>query len=325
MDGIYRLREMFEKIYSHWGNYLNSLAKFLMALLLFLQINNRIGSEGVLNNIFVVLILALFCSFLPINAVLLLGSLMVLTQLYALSLPALIVGGGILAILLLIYFGFAKTQGYAVVLMPLALMLHIPCSIPLAFGLLGKPLAGVAIAAGTVGYYAIAAVTGNAGADVKLAMAETSGEEAILDEIKAMMDAVFQEQEMVLMLLALLAVLFVVYFARRMAMKHAWSVAIAAGTLIYTVLVFAGSLMLTMRTGILGAAAGIVFSVLIAVVLEICFFHLDYTQIEKLQFEDDEYYYYVQAIPKKYAGKGKTRRMNRKGREQSEGNEIIYP
>lgn len=108
-------------------------------------------------------------------------------------------------------------------------------------------------------------------------------------------------------------------------MKYAWTVAIAAGTLIYTVLVLAGSLMLTMRTGILGAAAGILVSVLLAAVLEVCFFHLDYTQIEKLQFEDDDYYYYVQAIPKKYAGKGKAKRMNRKGRERSEDNEIIYP
>lgn len=97
-------------------------------------------------------------------------------------------------------------------------------------------------------------------------------------------------------------------------MNYAWTVAIAAGALIYTILMAAGGLMLTMRTGFLWTLIGIVLSVAAAVVLQLFFFDLDYSKTEKLQFEDDRYYYYVQAVPKKHSAK-KRKEMNRKGCE----------
>ena len=35
-----------------------------------------------------------------------------------------------------------------------------------------------------------------------------------------------------------------------------------------------------------------------AFVLKFLFFNVDYTRVERVQFEDDEYYYYVKAVPK---------------------------
>ena len=38
----------------------------------------------------------------------------------------------------------------------------------------------------------------------------------------------------------------------------------------------------------------------IAFVIQFLFFNLDYSRTERLQFEDDEYYYYVKAVPKAF-------------------------
>ena len=38
--------------------------------------------------------------------------------------------------------------------------------------------------------------------------------------------------------------------------------------------------------------------VFVGFVLEVVFFSVDYSRTENVQFEDDEYYYYVKAIPK---------------------------
>lgn len=43
---------------------------------------------------------------------------------------------------------------------------------------------------------------------------------------------------------------------------------------------------------------GSLVSVVIGLVLEFFFFSVDYAKSENLQFEDDEYYYYVKAVPK---------------------------
>ncbi len=43
---------------------------------------------------------------------------------------------------------------------------------------------------------------------------------------------------------------------------------------------------------------GSVLAVLIGLVLELFLFSVDYARCESLQYEDDEYYYYVKAVPK---------------------------
>ena len=62
MKGIYNIRTLFEKYYSEYGNYIDAAAKFVTALILFMQINGRIGGKSIFGNIFVELILADFSS-----------------------------------------------------------------------------------------------------------------------------------------------------------------------------------------------------------------------------------------------------------------------
>ena len=43
---------------------------------------------------------------------------------------------------------------------------------------------------------------------------------------------------------------------------------------------------------------GVIFSALIAEIIVFFLFNLDYARTEDVQFEDDDYYYYVKAVPK---------------------------
>ncbi len=51
--------------------------------------------------------------------------------------------------------------------------------------------------------------------------------------------------------------------------------------------------------------------------------------IENLQFEDNDYYYYVEAVPKRYRNDEDSQemeagRIDRKGREHHDGHETIH-
>ena len=59
------------------------------------------------------------------------------------------------------------------------------------------------------------------------------------------------------------------------------------GHLVYDVNLSVGSVLL-----------GSLLAILVAKVLEFFRFCVDYSRTEKVQFEDDEYYYYVKAVPK---------------------------
>ena len=50
---------------------------------------------------------------------------------------------------------------------------------------------------------------------------------------------------------------------------------------------------------ILGFVIGNIISLFLSFVLQFLFMNLDYARTERVQFEDDEYYYYVKAVPKK--------------------------
>lgn len=81
MKGIYNIRTLFEKYYSEYGNYIDAAAKFVTALILFMQINGRIGGKSIFGNIFVELILALVCAILPPNVMIVLAFVAALLQL----------------------------------------------------------------------------------------------------------------------------------------------------------------------------------------------------------------------------------------------------
>ena len=52
------------------------------------------------------------------------------------------------------------------------------------------------------------------------------------------------------------------------------------------------------RISVIGLVLGTAVSLLIAMIVEFFVFSVDYSRTEYAQFEDDEYYYYVKAVPK---------------------------
>ena len=59
-----------------------------------------------------------------------------------------------------------------------------------------------------------------------------------------------------------------------------------------------GDLMFDTKVSLFGVIVGNIVAFLLAVVLQFFVFNVDYSRTEKVQFEDDEYYYYVKAVPK---------------------------
>ena len=53
-----------------------------------------------------------------------------------------------------------------------------------------------------------------------------------------------------------------------------------------------------LKLSIISALLGAVVTVIVCKIIEFFRFCLDYSRTEKVQFEDDEYYYYVKAVPK---------------------------
>ena len=60
----------------------------------------------------------------------------------------------------------------------------------------------------------------------------------------------------------------------------------------------AGNMALGTGVSYVSIAVSACLGILVGLVLEFLFFSVDYSRTENIQFEDDEYYYYVKAVPK---------------------------
>ena len=103
---------------------------------------------------------------------------------------------------------------------------------------------------------------------------------------------------MMLTIVAFAIVLALVYILRRTSMDYAWYIAIGAGALANILIFLIGDFAMDISNSILGLLAGTLLSVAAALVVQFFVFSVDYAGTRKVQFEDDEYYYYVKAVPK---------------------------
>ena len=84
---------------------------------------------------------------------------------------------------------------------------------------------------------------------------------------------------------------------RTRAVDHAWKIASAAGAVVSVIIAAAGNMALGTGVSYVSIAVSACLGILVGLVLEFLFFSVDYSRTENIQFEDDEYYYYVKAVP----------------------------
>ena len=111
-------------------------------------------------------------------------------------------------------------------------------------------------------------------------------------------DSVLGNRAMLVMIAAFVITIVVVYLIRRMSIDYSWSIAMVAGVIIDLVVLLVGDLVYDTQLSLGMAVLGSILALFIAKVLEFFRFCVDYSRTEKVQYEDDEYYYYVKAVPK---------------------------
>ena len=81
-------------------------------------------------------------------------------------------------------------------------------------------------------------------------------------------------------------------------MDYSWIIAIVAGTIAQLSVIFIGDIVADVSVSVIRLLMGILVSLLIAGIYTFFVFAVDYSRTEYVQFEDDDYYYYVKAVPK---------------------------
>lgn len=293
LTSIFEIRKKIIEAYGQFEYVITPAFKFVVAFLLILMINKHIGFNQGLTNKLLGVIIALICTLVPVNFMAGIIMVLVLAHLYTLSLEVMIVGGVIFLLMFLLYFRFSPKDTIMILLLPLAFAAKVEYAVPVVAGLLFAPGSAVGVGFGVVVTKYLAYVEQN-----KAVLGNSEIGPATVDNFRNIIDALLQNRAMWIMAAAFAAATIVVFFIRRLETAHSWTIAIIAGTVVELFVLLFGDMQYDTNIDLTKVFIGVFLSVLVELLVEFFCFMVDYTRIESVQFEDDDYYYYVKAVPK---------------------------
>lgn len=292
MRSLLEIREKVKLLYSRSEFILVPILKFMLAYLTICMVNGELGYMRKLDNLGLVLIVALLCSFLPNGCIILFAAAFSLMHLYELALEVAVAGLAIYLIMFLLFFRMGSRDSVILIFTVIMLGLKIPYVIPVAVGLLATPMAAIPVACGLVVYSMLTNISDNA------KIISGMGADEATAKLRMVIDSVLGNRAMIVMIVAFAITITIVYLIRRMSIDYSWSIAMVAGVIIDLVVLLVGDLVYDTHLSLGLAILGSVVALLIAKILEFFRFCVDYSRTEKVQYEDDEYYYYVKVVPK---------------------------
>ena len=291
MDGFLRIKDKCKELYADYDIVIRPVLKFGLAVLSFLVINNELGYLSALNNLFVLMILAVICAILPLNGIVLIGTLLIVAHCFGLGIE---VGGFALVLyllMMLLYFRFVPKDALAMLLTPVAYFCHIPPVVPMSLGQIRGPISALSVVFGIVSWQFVRSVP------EVIEPLKSAPDVSLLDVLQAMPNMLITK-EMVFEIIIAVVVMLIVVSIRRLGGNHSYEKAIVAGAIVYLVLQLFGGRILGVEVNPGSVIIATIGSLLISYFLMLFYFSADYKASENVEFEDDRYYYRVRVIPK---------------------------
>ena len=273
MTALLELRQKISEVYGRYEAYVRICTKCLLAFLVFYMIHSQLSGSMNPRSWAEIVVATLIAVMIPIDACSILVAIFVIVHMLMISVEAGVIAAAFFLFLLLTYFIFKPRQSILITVMCLVGMLNLTGAAAIPIGLLCGPIAVIPAEAS--------------------AQRLTSMEKAAY-----FIKAIGSNERILLLMAALVVTIVVVYMIRKLPYSYAWAIAIAAGTACYVLTVLVGNVAFGVTVHLLYLSISIILGVLISSVLHVFLFLLDGTHTEFLEYEDENYVYYVRAIPK---------------------------
>lgn len=299
MIKLYEIKELITNVFKKYEKYIMPVIRFLFALIIVIKLNHFFGSAKVLDKTSIHLGSALLAAFLPGSWFLLLLGFMTLLQVFYISLEATIVLAVVMMAVYLLFMPMITEYSWIVILTPLLLHWNLGYLIPLVLGLVFSPITLIPMSIG-IGIYRFSGYLGGL-MQVSVESGKTSmfdAPENLLGMYNHLISVMTADKTSLLLIIVFSMSLLVVYYLAKVEMDYAHYIAIGVGAVFQMLTLIVGNIMWKGYLNIGAIILGLLFSVALAALFQFMRFRLDYQQAQRLQFEDDHYYYYVKAIPK---------------------------
>ncbi|MEE3420461.1 MAG: hypothetical protein VZR02_05095 [Lachnospiraceae bacterium] len=291
MTGFAKLDQTLRAYYGRHSTFVDMAGKFILAMISFFWIRSVLNYQPVFSNPVLLLLLALLATVFPSTMIPVFSCILVVGQASAVGIDAAVVAAVFMLVLVILFLRFVAEDAVAFSLVPVAIFFGFSALVPLFCGLKRKLSSVLAVACGTVLYYFMAALSREGSAIQQLPLSS-------FDKRLSLLIGGTFTSTCFINVIAMIAVVVVVHAIRALGISHGHLVAVPVGGIVYLMFIVLGNAVLGTSFAIPTVLIGTVASCIAVYLLILIMLPLDYAKTERLEFEDDDYYYYVKAVPK---------------------------
>ena len=295
MKKLIDIRNRIEHYYKQHNRIGGYILRLILCLAVFFALRGNLGYNTFLSNVWVIIGISVLCAFLKVKYSMLVMLAYIVVQMSTLSMGIGMMMMCVLILMYLLYLRYVEQYGIVLIIVPLLFICRLPLLVPLVLGIIAPASAVIALAFGNIIYYAIHYININS--------AVISGLPADMSEInKASMvlRGIFSYKEFLYTAGIMILVFIVVFFLKKINVNQSFMIAILSGAGVYMIAMILANLIFgTISSSkllliiVCGVASAIIALFIAGIVMP-----LDYSRTEMLEFEDEEYYYFVRAVPK---------------------------
>ena len=292
LTGLLEFKEKLKAFYAKGGIYIRYVCNFVLAFLSMFAMSRKIGGNGIISNPLICIALSIVCAFLPVNITVVIVTIYMIINLFTLSLELALIALGVMIVIYLLYFRFAPKTGFIMILTPILFFLKLPYVVPVVAALTVGMTGIVPAVSGVFIYYIITFA-----ANYSTAISTLDVNNA-LQNINFIFNNILTNKELVTIVVSFAVVITMIYFIKRLSVNYSAIIAVIAGCVTDALIQIIAFAVLSVKFSIIGMIAGHIAAIIVGLVINFFIMSVDYTATEYVQFEDDDYYYYVKAVPK---------------------------
>ena len=320
MKILFNIKNKIDEVYAKAPMAVTCIVRFVVSFLTLFAIRTNFGFNSMLTTWYFVALFSVVCAFLPLRIMLFALAAYCIVQIFTMSAGIGIVAVILLAIMYIIYFRFEKKMAYVIILIPLLCIIRLPILIPLVLAVSMPSVSVVCAMFGIFTYYFLHYLHMN----TAMLQGFESGNE--IAKMSVTLEGVFGYNELWYTMLCIAIVFAATFLMKKIRVNASNQLAIALGSGIYLILTIICNLAYETMTysRLLWFVIGTVISCIVAMIISTIVLPLDYNRTEFIEFEDEEYKYYVRAVPKAAISKEsvKIKRIySRKEMRHTEGEE----
>ena len=303
MKLLFSIKNRIEELYLRHPALCGYITRFIFVFAVLMILRSNIGFNPVLTSFIFVIVFSVICAFVPSKPLILFLMAYIVVQIFSLAPGTGIFACFLFVIMYLVYFRFSANSEYLMLLIPLMCIVRLPILIPLILAVTASAGSVICVMLGVITFYFIRYI------HMYTAVFQGVAENDEVSKLSMVISGVFTYKEMWYSLGCMILVFFAVYYIKRININKSNEMAIAMGSGIYLISMLVCSLAFGNITTakLTQTVIGTVVSCLLAVIISSVILPLDYNRTEHLEFEDEEYKYYVRAVPKSIISKESVR------------------